>query len=241
MLDRPPAQSLAPPPLENGDRLTCPEFERRYAAMPGIKKAELIEGRVYMPSPVRIKRHARPHAHIVGWLHHYTIATPGVEIADNGTVRLDLDNEPQPDVLMRILPQAGGQTHDSPDDYVEGAPEMVVEVAAGSASYDMHEKRGAYRRNGVRAYLVWLVEEMRIHWWELREGDYVSLPVDDGIIQCRVFPGLWLDAPALLKGDSASVLQCLQRGLATMEHAAFAADLSAKLAGQNPSHGEPSS
>jgi Uma2 family endonuclease len=217
------------PTLENGDRLTRPEFERRYAAMPHVKKAELIEGIVHLPSPVHHNKHAKPHAELIAWLGWYKAVTPGVEIADNATVRLDLDNEPQPDVLLRILPKAGGQSRDTADDYLEGAPELTAEVASSSVSYDLHEKKRAYRRNGVREYLVWLVEEDRVEWWELSEGEYVSLPVEDGLLKSRVFPGLWLDAAALVSGQSAKVLAQLQRGLATEEHAAFAAQLSARL------------
>jgi Uma2 family endonuclease len=219
------------PPLENGDRLTRAEFERRYAAMPHLKKAELIESVVHMPSPVRLKKHAKPHATLVTWLGTYEAATPGIELADNATVRLDLDNEPQPDVLLRVLPDAGGQSHDSADDYVEGAPELVAEVASSSASYDVHEKKRAYRRNRVQEYLVWLVDEKRLEWWELHEDDYVELPREGGLIKSRIFPGLWLDTAALLNGQSADVLNQLERGLATEEHRAFAAHLRARLEG----------
>ena len=140
------------PPLENGDRLTRCEFERRYAARPDLRKAELIEGVVYMPSPVSLL-HAEPHSAIQTLLLVYGAFTPGVHGADNATVRLDLDNEPQPDVLLRIEPEAGGQSRVSEDGYLEGAPELIVEVAAGSASIDVHDKLRAYRRKrrpGVR-------------------------------------------------------------------------------------------
>ncbi len=230
-----PAAHASPkiPLLENGDRLTRAEFERRYTGMPQLKKAELIEGIVYMPSPARLTHHAKPHAQLIGWLYPYEVATLGVEIADNATVRLDLDNEPQPDVLLRILPKAGGQSGNSADDYVEGAPELIAEVASSSASYDLHEKKRVYRRNGLREYLVWLVDEQRLEWWELRQDDYVSLPNEQGLIKSRVFPGLWLDPVALLGGDSAKVLAQLQRGLTTDEHALFAAHLKARLAAKD--------
>src|SRR5688572_22284415 len=114
------------PPLEPGDRLTRAEFERRYRAMPQLKKAELIEGIVYMPSPVRLMRHGGPHADLVCWLSLYKSATPGVLVGDNSTARLDLDNEPQPDALLMIAPEFGGQARIS-EDYVEGAPELVAE------------------------------------------------------------------------------------------------------------------
>ena len=107
----PPASPIEPfddgaiPPLENGDRLTRDEFERRYDAMPNLKKAELIEGEVYMPSPVRQARHSHPHTRLVTWLGNYETDTPGVEAGDNGSIRLDLDNEPQPDAFLFIRPE----------------------------------------------------------------------------------------------------------------------------------------
>ncbi len=96
------------PLLENGDRLTRPEFERRYHAMPYLKKAELVEGVVYRPSPVRARKHGQPHSTLVGWLMVYSALTPGVMVCDNTTVRLDADNEPQPDALLRIDEAKGG-------------------------------------------------------------------------------------------------------------------------------------
>ena len=82
-------------PTENGDRVSRPEFERRYFMMPESQKAELIEGVVYlMASPLRFQQHAKPHAFILTWLTTYQISTPGTEVGDTPTVRLDLDNEP---------------------------------------------------------------------------------------------------------------------------------------------------
>jgi Uma2 family endonuclease len=146
------------PPLEARDRLTRDEFERRYDAMPRLKKAELIEGVVYMPSHAK-NSHGEPHSHMVTWLGVYAAAAPGVRTSDNATVRLDGDNEPQPDVQLRNDAACGGQSDLRPDDYAEGAPELIVETAGSSASYDLHDKPAAYRRNGVREYLVWRVHE----------------------------------------------------------------------------------
>ena len=177
----PPPRASVPraPTLENGDRLTRCEFERRYALRPDLKKAQLIEGIVYMPSPVRFATHGEPHAAILGVLLHYSAFTPGVSVGDNATVRLDLDNEPQPDALLRIEPETGGRSRLSDDDYVEGAPELIVEIAASSASIDLHDKLRAYRRNGVQEYVVWRTQERRIDWFELADGDYRPLPADD--------------------------------------------------------------
>ena len=225
----PPPRASVPraPTLENGDRLTLCEFERRYALRPDLKKAQLIEGIVYMPSPVRFATHGEPHAAILGVLLHYSAFTPGVSVGDNSTVRLDLDNEPQPDVLLRIEPEAGGRSRLSDDDYVEGPPELIVEIAASSASIDLHDKLRAYRRNGVQEYVVWRTQEQRIDWFELADGDYRPLPADDaGVIRSRVFPGLRLAVPALLNGDLAGALRALQAGLDADEHRSFAARLS---------------
>lgn len=214
--------SVSTPRLENGDRLTRSEFERRYAATPEKFKAELIGGVVYVASPVRVRNHGRPHAYIMGWLIAYVAATPKVDIADNSTVRLDLDNEPQPDALLRIEPEVGGRSRITNDDYIEGAPELTVEIAASSASYDMNAKLNAYRRNGVQEYLVWQTYENQIAWFCLQEGEYIRLqPNATGMIRSRVFPGLWLAVDALLRGDLATVLAELQIGLETSEHREF--------------------
>lgn len=215
------------PPLESGDRLTRHEFERRYQAMPCIKKAELVEGVVYVASPVRMANHGRPHAALVGWLMVYKAATPGVDLGDNATVRLDADNEPQPDALLRIEPEVGGNSRISDDDYVEGAPELIAEIAASSASYDLNDKLNAYRRNGVQEYIVWQMYENRLDWYSLQEGRYVSSAPDAaGIIRSQVFPGLWLSVNALLQENLAEVLAVLQQGLQTAEHQTFVERLS---------------
>jgi len=220
------ASPPAIPPLENGDRLTRAEFERRYEAMPHLKKAELIEGVVYVPSPIRFQRHSKQTFSMCTWLGHYAAATPGVEGGDNATVRLDLDSEPQPDAFLRIEPEAGGQSSDSPEGYVEGAPELAVEVAASSASYDLHDKLRVYHRNGVREYIVWRVLDEAIDWFCAEEGEYKHLEPDAaGIFQSRVFPGLWLDAASMLRVDLAKVLAALDEGLRTADHAGFLARL----------------
>jgi Uma2 family endonuclease len=214
------------PPLQPGDRLSRREFARRYEAMPHIKKAELIEGVVYMPSPVHFSTHSEPHAHIIGWLVVYAAATPGVQLGDNATVILDADNEVQPDVLLRLAEDKGGQSRINAKDYVEGSPELVVEIAASSASIDLHDKKHIYRRNGVQEYLVWEVYDGRITWFYLDEGEYQPLPPDDnGIFRSRVFPGLWLAAVDLLRGELTAVLQTVRDGLQTEEHKQFVAKI----------------
>jgi len=214
------------PPLENGDHLTRAEFERRYHAAPHIKKAELIEGVVYVPSPVFMGKHARPHLHIAGLLTNYIAATPGTDGGDNATVRLDAENVVQPDALLRLDEKHGGQSRESGDDYLEGAPELVIEIAASSASYDLHEKLRVYRRSGVQEYVVLLALEQQTVWYRLNEGRYEAVPPDsDGILRSRTFPGLWFHPERFWGDDPAGLLATLQLGLASSEHAAFVTTL----------------
>lgn len=210
------------PVLRAGDKLTRDEFERRYAAMPAVKKAELIDGVVYMGSPVRYRQHGRPEHVLAAWLAFYESHTPGLEAAHNSTLRLDLDNEAQPDLLLRLPEHAGGRSRVVPDGYLEGAPELVIEVAASSTSHDLHQKLGAYRRNGVPEYLVYRVEDGEVDWFQLEGGTYVrQSPDQQGCLHSRVFPGLCLDVAALLRDDIGTLQRTIDRAIGTPEHAAF--------------------
>ncbi len=210
---------LAIPYLESGDRLTRAEFERRYNATPDGFKAELIEGVVSVASPVRFATHSEPRSRIITLLGVYAAATPGVRVGDIATVRLDWENELQPDGLLRL--ENGASIIDA-DGCVCGPPEFVAEIAGSSAAQDMHAKLRVYRRHGVQEYLVWLVFEEQIVWFALDEGEYRQIPADpDHITRSRIFPGLWFDMPALLRGDMATALAALQQGIADADHAAF--------------------
>jgi Uma2 family endonuclease len=172
-----------------------------------------------MPSPVHQVSHSRPHAQLLVWLGTYSAATPRVDLGDNVTVRLDQINEVQPDALLRL---ETGQSRISADDYIEGAPELVAEIASSSAAIDLHRKLRVYLRSGVQEYLVWRTLDEQLDWFELRDGEYVPLEPDEaGVSRSRVFPGLWLHIPALLDGDLAKVLAQLQIGLHSAEHADF--------------------
>jgi Uma2 family endonuclease len=210
------------------DRLSRHEFERRYAES-DIQKAELIEGVVYVALPVRFKRHAEPHSKIIIWLGNYQVATPGVNLGIEPTIRLDEDNEPQPDGVLIIDEKFGGKARITEDDYLEGAPELIVEIAASSAAYDLHDKKKAYRRNGVQEYIVWQILENKLNWFRLFESEYINvLPDVEGVIKSKIMPGLWLDVPSLLSGDMVKVQAILQTGLSSPEHADFVKYLSAK-------------
>ncbi len=225
-------RNINPPRLENGDRLSRAEFERRYAAMPDSIKAELINGIVYMASPARHDQHGRQHVRFNWFFGAYMIATPGTDAGDNSSLRLDLSNEPQPDVLLRIIQKAGGRSTLDNEGYLKGPPELICEIAASSVSYDLGSKLETYRSHGVQEYVVWRVQDDAIDWFVLRDGNYDNLPPDSsGIIKSEVFPGLWLNVTAMLNDDLAAVQQTLQMGLASNEHQQFVADLAARMAG----------
>ena len=217
--------STANPLLRHGDRLSRDEFERRYEAMPDVK-AELLDGVVYMASPVSLN-HARPHGLLMGWIVAYLVGTPGVDAGDNATTRLPLgSSEPQPDVYLRIDEAHGGQSRMDEDSYLAGSPELLGEVANSSLSYNRTIKKGIYQREGVREYILWSVEEATIIWYALFDGDYRALPADDeGIVRSGVFPGLWLDVESMARRDIGRVMRVLNRGLESPEHAQFVEQL----------------
>lgn len=150
----------------------------------------------------------------------------GVRGGNNSSLRLDLDNEPQPDAFLIVLPSHGGQARIDGEGFITGGPELAAEVAASGASYALHDKLTVYRRNGVREYIVWRVLDQAIDWFVLREGRYERLPlIANGTYRSEVFPGLWLDPAALIAGDMPTVWNVAQQGLASPEHAAFVARL----------------
>ncbi len=193
--------------LENGDRLNRIEFEQRYTASK-IKKAELIEGLVYVASPLRFTPHAKPHGQILTWLGTYQSMSAGLEVGIEPTVRLDADNEPQPDAVLFRL---GGNAQVDEDGYIAGAPELIVEIAASTVSYDLHAKKRIYERNGIKEYIVWRTLDQAIDWFVLENGKYVELAPDAaGIIHSCEFDGLRLNVTAILNGDMSTVLNTLQ-------------------------------
>jgi Uma2 family endonuclease len=204
------ATSTAPSvTLESGDRLTRAEFHRRYCARPDLKKAELVNGVVYVPSPLRSRQHGQPHGLVVLWLGTFCARHPELLLDDNSTVFLDDNTEVQPDAFI-WRPQPGGPRL-TDDGYVEGAPQLVVEVAASTASYDLHDKMEAYRRNGVREYVAWRVVDGAIDWFRLRDGTYVRLEPDaEGVIESEEYPGLRMHVPSMLAGNRADVLGWLR-------------------------------
>ncbi|MGH7134214.1 MAG: Uma2 family endonuclease, partial [Pirellulales bacterium] len=192
--------------------------------------AELIEGIVYMPSPVS-DEHGQMERRVSTWLGVYQAATRGV-VGENNTTSFILDGTPQPDLNLRLLPEYGGGSWVE-EHYIQGAPELLVEVCASSASYDLHKKYNLYQSAGVPEYLALVVYEREIRWHVLSDGHYqLRSPGTDGLHRSPIFPGLWLDGPALFAGDLRRVLDCLQDGLNSGEHQEFVAKLAAKAGRQ---------
>ncbi|AGA24574.1 Uma2 family endonuclease [Singulisphaera acidiphila] len=215
-----------PRPLVEGERLDQPSFHARYEAMPSGTRAELIGGVVFMPSPVG---RAHGHAHIAAavWLSYYAENTPGVEVLDNVTVILGSKSEPQPDVLLRILPECGGQTR-TERGFVRGAPELVVEIAKATRYVDLGPKLADYEQAGVLEYVVRALDPDEVLWFRQEKGSLVTMPADaDGLHRSTIFPGLWLDPQALLNGDTKRLRALLDQGLATVEHTTLVARLAA--------------
>ncbi len=214
------------PPLENGDHLTREEFHRRYEAMPENVKAELIKGVVYMASPVRVNKHGIPHARIMEFLGYYRMSTKGIALLDNVTYIIDDEYEPQPDAVLRIDEKLGGKSWVNDSDYLEGSPELIVEIASSSVSYDLYDKFEIYERQGVREYIVWRVLDQQIDWFML-DGKYQKMEPDKhGVIESRVFPGLRLNVRAMLEDDSQKVLDDAKKGMASDKYIEFVKHLS---------------
>jgi Uma2 family endonuclease len=208
------------PRLENGDQLEADDFLDLYEALPTVRKAELIEREVHVPSPVGIDTHGEPQFLLMAWLGNYAAFTPGVRGADNTTVRLSPESVPQPDALL-FLPGPGGEGRVGEDGYLVGAPEFVAEIASSRVSIDVGRKKKMYQKHRVPEYLVWRVEDEAIDWFQLRRTGYALLRENKGILKSEVFPGLWLNVPAMLKGDLKTVFETLQQGIATADHAEF--------------------
>jgi Uma2 family endonuclease len=215
------------PPLVPGDFLSRSEFLRRWEATPEVRRAELIRGVVYMPSPLSWQ-HGRTENNVSTWLGVYKAATPGCDAANNATWLMEDDSAPQPDTSLRILPEYGGQSH-LEGQYPRGAPEFLAEICLSSTAYDLHQKLALYQESGVLEYLAVLVREHEVRWHRLAGGQFEVVPApEDGIYRSAVLPGLWLDAPALLAGDLARVLAVLQQGIQSADHQTFVERLRAR-------------
>jgi Uma2 family endonuclease len=213
------------PPLVNGDRLTQAEFHRRYEAYPEDVRFELIGGIVYMASPVGWL-HGSYHPKLSFGLELYASETPGVQLGDNATIILGEESEPQPDLTLRILREYGGRSRLNRDGYVKGTPEFLAEIAHSTVAIDLHQKRTDYQRARVGEYLVLCIAEQVLRWFDFRARREIT-PDAQGIYRSRIFPGLWIDGPALLERDTSRLGEVVRQGLASREHAQFVKRLAA--------------
>jgi Uma2 family endonuclease len=209
--------------LHSGDRMTREEFHRIYEQMPEDFKAELIGGIVYVASPTG-RRHGKHHLLLGTVFCAYEASTPGVDAADNATVILANDAEPQPDLYLRILPQFGGQSNTTKDDYVEGSPELVAEIAHSTHALDLHAKREAYARHGVLEYLVLSLKERRLRWFDLQSDKDLEAD-ENAVCKIRTFPGLWINVEGLLQQNYQQLMATLKLGLESQEHSDFVGKL----------------
>jgi Uma2 family endonuclease len=213
-------------PLKDGDHLDRKTDHARYEAMPESFRPELIGGFVYLRSQVN-RLQSRSKVRLLAWLSSYETATPGVEADGTTTVLLGDHSEPEPDASLVLITPGMSQTWIE-DDYLAGAPELVLELGMTPAGIELHQLREDYQQAGVREYLVVVQRPAQVLWFVSRGGQFQELaPGSDGILRSEVFPGLWLDPAALLHLDGARVLEVLRQGLATPEHAAFVASLAA--------------
>lgn len=217
--------SLTDPFLCNGDRMKQKEFHRRYKEFPDKKLFELVGGTVYMTSPLR-RLHALFEEELSFLLGLYQRATPGIELLPDATTILGEEDEPQPDLSLRVLTEYGGRSRETKEEYIEGPPELLSEIAYSTRAIDMNQKRKAYEEAGVLEYLVLCIEEKEIHWFHFPSGRELR-PNREGIYRSKVFPGLWLDGAALLARNSARLTEVGQQGLSSKEHTIFVKRLKA--------------
>lgn len=226
----PPPRDLEPIRLDSGDRMDSDTFMAIYERMPEGFRAQLIQGVVLVASPMTAD-HGAPNSDVSFWLGYYRTRTPGVRSFAATTIRIGPDDNPEPDASLMILPECGGRARIE-DHFIVGAPELIVEVSYSSRAVDLRDKRTVYEAAGVREYIVVDLRDAVVHWLALRDGRFEEVaPGDDGLHRSGVFPGLWLDAKALVEGDAARLLAAVERGTASPEHAAFVARLEAARQG----------
>lgn len=216
--------SATPDELITGMQMDREEFTRRWEKLPHLKNAELIEGTVFVSSPVSLL-HGNNDLAIHAWLGAYQALTPGVDAGCHVTYYM-LESAPQPDAMLRIRPEYGGNSGEH-GIYGAGAPELIAEVCGSSTDPDFGPKLHLYHRAGVREYITADTLMRRLKWRALSKGSYRDLePGPDGILRSVAFPGLWLKPEHLWKCDLGGIFRIVRRGLGSPEHKAFVGKLS---------------
>lgn len=210
--------------LENGASMTAAEFHALYAAWPDETRFELIDGVVYMASPLHMP-HAEGTSFLSVVLGYFSGATEGVRGGDGLSIRLDEMDEVQPDSCLFITQACGGHAKivindEGEETWLAGAPELACEVANSSRSIDYGRKLDAYLRAGVREYMVYNVRSKELSWFELPSRTLKS-PDEQGVLRSSVMPGLWLAPAMIAENNTTAAIELLQAGLKSDEHAAF--------------------
>ncbi len=209
--------------LSEGMPLSRAEFDQ----LGECRGLERLNGRLCLPpAAFRHRDHGQPHAILAFWATSYIASTSGIEISVASTVKMDADNDPEPDLSLFRTKSFGGRVILDPEGYLVGAPELAAEVSASTTYKDLTVKYKLYQKHGVNEYIVWNTEVGKFDWFELHDGRYQLRPTpEDGIYRSSVFPGLWLDYQSLQAFDYQGVLATLQSGFATPEHAKFVQQL----------------
>lgn len=198
--------------LVTGIHMSREEFLRAWEATPELKNAELIEGIVYVPSPVS-PSHAFFDSLLISRLVIYAASKPGLEAGNNATWIM-LESSPQPDAHLRRLPEFGG-TSGIAGNLLNGAPELAVEICVTSREVDFGPKLALYQRAGVREYITLETLISRVQWRVLDNGSCRNIEPDaEEVFRSDFLPGLWLDSKALWSRDSGALLATLQKGIA---------------------------
>lgn len=212
--------------LHSGDKMTREEFHRAYEEMPEDFQAELIGGIVYVASPLKLP-HGKFHLTLGSLFCAYEAVTSGVIAADNVSVFLSHEDEVQPDLVLILSNKVGGQSIETADEYVQGAPELVAEIAHSSRAIDLHRKKQSYDAAGVLEYIVLSLHPLQLYWFDLKTGSRMTAD-ERGILRSKVFPGFWINEVALCKRDGITLTETLNQGLQSEEHKAFVEQLRSK-------------
>lgn len=227
----PNANATPPGPPVNGDCLSVKEFLHRYLPYRRNLKAELINGLVSLSHGVRADLEDLSNSVIQSWIRSYAALTPGTKMDVNTIVILAWDTVPQPNIVLRVLPENGGKSRMTNQDILTDAPELMVDFTTSHQTFDIREKLGAFRRLGVVEYLVWWANDQKLDWYCLEQEKYaLNLPDSNGVLTSPSFPGLRLNLSALLNRSSAAVMATLRKSLESPDHAGFVARLEKRCA-----------
>jgi Uma2 family endonuclease len=208
------------------------EFADLYRRTPDSVAAELIGGVVYV-SPPPSNEHDAAHMWLSAILMTYKMSVVGIEIGSSISLVMDDEFQPQPDLILRRLPEFGGRSITRADGSIQGPPELVVEIAYSRRSIELHTKMAEYARCGVVEYLVYMIDEKRLRWFDL-PTEQELFPEESGIFKIRQFPGLWIDQQAITANNRSQMIAVLQSGLAKPAHRSFARKMQAMQPPRQP-------